>query len=79
MIIDEILPSGIALSGHYWRVYCRKDDCDVAAACVGSMTALARETQLPREGLYQSFSPDGNPGLDTLVKVLHAAEPRASA
>ena len=60
---------------------------DVAAARVGSMAALARETQLTREGLYQSFSPDGNPGLDTLVKVLHAAglrfsiapAPRASA
>lgn len=51
---------------------------DVASARVGSMTDLARETQLAREALYRSLSRKGNPRLDTLNKVLHAAGLRLS-
>lgn len=51
---------------------------DVALARVGSMTELARETNLARESLYRSLSKSGNPRLDTLTKVLHAAGLRLS-
>ncbi|MBV1703719.1 MAG: putative addiction module antidote protein [Hyphomicrobiales bacterium] len=36
------------------------------------MSALARETGLSREALYRAFSDDGNPTLDTLLRVLKA-------
>ncbi len=51
---------------------------DVAAARVGSMAELARETKISRTSLYQSLSKRGNPGLNTLHKVLHAAGLRMS-
>lgn len=46
---------------------------DVAAARVGNITTLAKKTNLAREALYTSLSRKGNPRLDTLTKVLHAA------
>ncbi|MEL7086954.1 MAG: addiction module antidote protein [Planctomycetota bacterium] len=51
---------------------------DVATARVGGMSDLARETDLAREALYRSLSRKGNPRLDTLTKVLHAAGLRLS-
>ena len=36
------------------------------------MTALARETGISREALYQALSDTGNPTLFTLVRVLKA-------
>jgi probable addiction module antidote protein len=36
------------------------------------MAELAEKTGLTREGLYRSLSADGNPSLDTLMKVLKA-------
>jgi len=36
------------------------------------MAELAKETGLAREGLYRSLSTNGNPSLDTLLKVLKA-------
>lgn len=42
------------------------------------MTELARETDLAREALYRALSKKGNPRLDTLTKVLHAAGLRLS-
>ncbi len=51
---------------------------DVASARVGGMTELGRETDLAREALYRALSKDGNPRLDTLTKVLHAAGLRLS-
>ena len=51
---------------------------DVAAARVGSMTDLAKQTDLAREALYRSLSRKGNPRLDTLTKVLQAAGLRLS-
>jgi len=51
---------------------------EVASARVGSMAELARETDLAREALYRSLSRKGNPRLDTLNKVLHAAGLRLS-
>jgi len=51
---------------------------DVATARVGNMTELAKETELAREALYNSLSRKGNPRLDTLYRVLHAAGLRLS-
>jgi probable addiction module antidote protein len=45
---------------------------DVADAQLGGITALSREAELNRQSLYRSLSEDGNPRLDTLVKVLGA-------
>jgi probable addiction module antidote protein len=43
---------------------------DIARA--KGMVQLARDTGLTREGLYKALSKDGNPRLDTVLKVLHA-------
>ncbi|WEK49688.1 MAG: putative addiction module antidote protein [Candidatus Kaistia colombiensis] len=48
------------------------------AAAIGTvakargMTQLAKETGLSRPALYKALSEDGNPGLDTIMKVLAA-------
>lgn len=36
------------------------------------MTALARDTGVSREALYRAFSDNGNPTLDTLLRVMKA-------
>jgi len=36
------------------------------------MGELAKATGLTREGLYKALSKDGNPRLDTVLKVMHA-------
>ena len=36
------------------------------------MTQIGRETALSRESLYKALSTDGNPGFDTVVRVLKA-------
>ncbi|QVL57531.1 MAG: putative addiction module antidote protein [Simkaniaceae bacterium] len=36
----------------------------------GGMTKLAEEIERNREGLYRSFSNNGNPGINTLVDAL---------
>jgi len=43
---------------------------DIARA--RSMTQLARDTGLAREGLYKALSPDGNPEFTTIMKVVKA-------
>jgi probable addiction module antidote protein len=45
---------------------------DVADAQLGGVTALSREVELNRQSLYRTLSEDGNPRLDTLVKILGA-------
>jgi len=48
------------------------------AAAIGTvakargMTQLANETGLSRPALYKALSGEGNPGLDTIMKVLSA-------
>ena len=37
-----------------------------------SMSQLARDTGLTREGLYKALSPEGNPTFSTIVKVTKA-------
>jgi probable addiction module antidote protein len=36
------------------------------------MSALAWETSISREALYRAFSDNGNPTLDTLLRVMKA-------
>ncbi|CAO4144528.1 Putative addiction module antidote protein [Methylorubrum aminovorans] len=43
------------------------------------MTQIARETGLSRESLYRALSDDGNPSLDTALRVLNALNVRLSA
>jgi probable addiction module antidote protein len=51
-------------------------DARVIAAAIGEiarargMSQLARDAGVSRESLYRSLSEDGNPRLDTLMKVL---------
>lgn len=53
-------------------------DASVIARAIGivarahGMTDLARETGMKRQQLYRAFGPDGNPTLETMVKVLPA-------
>jgi len=53
-------------------------DVSVIAAALGDvaraegMSKVARKTGLGREGLYKALSPDGNPALATILKVLKA-------
>ncbi len=61
------------------------DDAAYIAAALGDvarargMTELAKRTGLTRMGLYKALSKDGNPSLDTVLKVLHALGLRLSA
>jgi probable addiction module antidote protein len=53
-------------------------DAAAIAAAIGTvakargMTQLAAETGLSRPALYKALSGEGNPGLDTIMKVLAA-------
>jgi len=38
----------------------------------GGMTQVARDTGLAREALYRALSEDGNPALDTVLRVAKA-------
>ena len=43
---------------------------DIARA--HGMTKIARDTGLSRESLYKALSPEGNPELATVLKVVHS-------
>ena len=55
-------------------------DASVIAAALGDiaraegMSKVARRTGLGRESLYKALSPDGNPALSTILKVIRAFE-----
>jgi probable addiction module antidote protein len=61
------------------------EDAAYIAAALGDvarargMTELAKRTGLTRMGLYKALSKDGNPSLDTVLKVLQALGLRLSA
>jgi probable addiction module antidote protein len=54
------------------------DDAAYIAAALGEiarargMVQLAKDTGISREGLYKALSPEGNPSLVTVLKVLKA-------
>ena len=43
-----------------------------AIARARGMSQLARDTGLAREGLYKALSPEGNPELSTVMRVIKA-------
>lgn len=55
-------------------------DSSVIAAALGDiaraegMSKVAKRTGLGRESLYKALSPDGNPALSTIMKVIKAFE-----
>ncbi|GJD44162.1 hypothetical protein AFCDBAGC_2026 [Methylobacterium cerastii] len=49
------------------------------AARARGMTRIARTSGLSRESLYKALSEDGNPSLDTTVRVLKAMNLRLTA
>lgn len=61
------------------------DDAAYITAALGDvarargMTKLAKSTGLTRMGLYKALSKNGNPSLDTMLKVLHALGLRLTA
>lgn len=54
------------------------DDAAYIATALGDiarargMAQLAKDTGISREGLYKALSPDGNPSLATVLKVVKA-------
>jgi probable addiction module antidote protein len=54
------------------------DDATYIAAALGDiarargMAQLAKDSGISREGLYKALSPDGNPSLATVLKVVKA-------
>jgi probable addiction module antidote protein len=63
---------------HYLEAVFEDGDPALVAAALGDvarakgMTKIARKAGLGRESLYKSLSPDGNPELATVLKVLRA-------
>ena len=55
-------------------------DASVVAAALGDiakaegMSKIAKRTGLGRESLYKALSPDGNPALSTILKVVRSLE-----
>ena len=55
-------------------------DASVIAAALGDiakaegLSKVAKRTGLGRESLYKALSPDGNPALSTILKVIRAFE-----
>lgn len=62
----------------YLEAVLEDGDAALVAAALGDiarakgMTQIARETGLGRESLYKALSPEGNPELATVLKVIRA-------
>jgi probable addiction module antidote protein len=62
----------------YLEAALEEEDATVIAAALGDiarakgMTEIAREAGLGRESLYKALSPEGNPELATVLKVVRA-------
>jgi probable addiction module antidote protein len=62
----------------YLEAALEEDDPALVSAALGDiarakgMTGIARETGLGRESLYKALSPEGNPELSTVLKVVRA-------
>ena len=63
-------------AAHYLTAAAEGGDAAHFASAIGdvararNMSKLARDTGLTREGLYKALSGDGNPSLDTAMRVL---------
>jgi probable addiction module antidote protein len=62
----------------YLEAALEEGDATLVAAALGDiarargMTQIAQETGLGRESLYKALSPEGNPELATILKVVHS-------
>jgi len=62
----------------YLEAALQENDAGLIAAAIGDiarakgMTQISKETGLGRESLYKALSPDGNPELSTILKVVKA-------
>ena len=62
----------------YLEAALEERDAKLVAAALGDiaraqgMAQIARETSLGRESLYKALSPEGNPELATILKVVQA-------
>lgn len=62
----------------YLNEVLKEDDVDLILSALGdiakarSMSQLAREVGVSREGLYKAFSGKGNPTFSTVLKVMKA-------
>jgi probable addiction module antidote protein len=62
----------------YLEAALEEGDAQLIAAALGDiaraqgMTRIARKTGLGRESLYKALSPEGNPELTTILKVINA-------
>lgn len=62
----------------YLEAAFEEGDASLVAAALGDiarakgMTQIARQTGLGRESLYKALSPEGNPELSTILKVVSA-------
>ncbi len=65
-------------AAHYLTAAAEGGDAAHFASALGdiararNMSKLARDTGLTREGLYKALSGDGNPSLDTAMRVLNS-------
>ena len=69
----------------YLEAALEENDPALIAAALGDiarakgMTEIAKETGLGRESLYKALSEDGNPSLDTILRVARAVGVRFRA
>ncbi len=69
----------------YLEAAFEEGDVSLIAAALGDiarakgMTDVAREAGLGRESLYKALSPDGNPELRTIMRVMEALGLRLGA
>ncbi len=62
----------------YLEAALEEGDASLVAAALGDiarakgMTEIARQTGLGRESLYKALSPEGNPELATILKVIRS-------
>jgi len=73
----EYLKTDVACAEFLQAAFEEGDPAEIArslgiVARARGMTQLAKETGLTREALYRMLSEDGNPTLDTLLKVSKA-------
>lgn len=72
-------------AAHYLTAAAEGGDATHFASAIGdiararNMSKLARDTGLTREGLYKALSGDGNPSLDTAMRVLSSLGIRIAA
>ncbi|MCP4780086.1 MAG: putative addiction module antidote protein [Hyphomicrobium sp.] len=73
----EFLDTDEVLAEYITEAFATEDAAEIAhaigvAARARKMAQIADDTGLSRESLYRALSEDGNPQLDTIVRVLSA-------